>query len=87
VEHFARLRRRFHREELNATTSMQHMQRITRQTEPPNRPAKPWYTAERERPWANDPQPQFPSMESITSHVIEQIDRKLVAHRERMGRI
>jgi hypothetical protein len=88
VEHAALLKRRFQREESTLTTTVRSIQRQVVRSAPAqpeahsSRPSLP----ESVLAWPAAPSP-MPTLDSISDHVMQQIDRKLVAHRERMGRI
>jgi hypothetical protein len=38
-------------------------------------------------PWAQQPSPPQLNLDALTNHVIQQLDRRLVAARERLGKI
>jgi hypothetical protein len=88
LEHTTLLRRRFRREESISTMAVRQVRQSVLQRSATHETGSPAPPPERTRAWAAPPhQPVLPSLDSITDHVIQQIDRKLVAHRERMGRI
>jgi hypothetical protein len=89
VEHAALLKRRFQREETTLLLASRQVRRSVAKSAPAAAAETfaPNPAPERARPWPASAQPAAPSLDFIADHVMQQIDRKLVAHRERMGRI
>ena len=90
LEHVTLLKRRLQREESTLAIAVRQVrQNVAKQT--PVQPAAtefgPPAGTERSRVWPATAPPPLPTLDSISDHVLQQIDRKLVAHRERMGRV
>jgi len=91
LEHATLLKRRLQREETTLTLAAREVRQNVVKNTPPAKRGEQSATpapAERLKNWPAAPQqPPMPTLDSITDHVIRQFDRKLTAHRERMGRV
>jgi len=90
AEQMTRLRRLTHRQEMTQVEPRLSLPAAPAPAQPADPPAnQPAQRQARQAEWISPPhdQPSMPGVDALTNHVIQQLDRRLVAYRERMGRI
>lgn len=90
AEQMTRLRRLAHREETTQVEPRLSLRAAPAPAQPTDPPAvQPAQRQARQAEWTSPTHDQaaMPGADALTNHVIQQLDRRLVAYRERMGRI